>query len=104
MRERIVKTAKLRIVGDMTIYQARELKRSVLSRLEQSPRLEIDLSAVTDLDSAGVQILLMAKREACARQGELRIVGQSRAVLDVFGLFDLGAHFGDGLAKSSRSR
>ena len=99
-----MKTAKLRIVGDMTIYQARELKRSVLSRLEQSPRLEIDLSAVTDLDSAGVQILLMAKREACARQGELCIVGQSRAVLDVFELFDLGAHFGDGLAKSSRSR
>lgn len=96
-------TAKaLRIEGDMTIYRALELKQTVLARLEQSPTLEIDLSAVTDFDCAGVQILLLAKRAARARDGEVHLVGHSPAVLDVFELLDLGAHFGDQVVMSSR--
>jgi anti-sigma B factor antagonist len=101
-KQNVTAAAKLCIVGDMTIYQALELKQTVIAKLAQSPILEIDLSGVTDFDSAGVQILLMAKREACARAGELRLVGHSPAVLDVFGLFDLGAHFSNEPAKSSR--
>ena len=92
----------LRIEGDMTIYRALELKQTVLARLEQSPTLEIDLSGVADFDSAGVQLLLLAKREAAARGGDVRLVGHSPVVLDVFELLDLSAHFGDQLVMSSR--
>lgn len=92
----------LRIEGEMTIYRAAELKQAVLAKLEQSPALEIDLSGVTDFDSAGAQILLLAKRVALAHAGELHLVGHSPAVLDVFELLDLSAHFGDQLVMSSQ--
>ncbi len=92
--------APLRIEGDMTIYRAAELKQTLLLRLQESPALEVDLSGVTDFDSAGVQILLLAKRTALARQGELRLVGHSPAVLGVFEMLDLTTHFGDPLVMS----
>lgn len=87
----------LRIEGEMTIYQAVELKETLLSALKGASTLEIDLHGVTEIDSAGVQLLMMAKREAHARGGKLRLSRHSPAVLDVFQMMDLAAHFGDSL-------
>ena len=52
---------------------------------------------MSEIDSAGVQLLMLAKREAQARGGELHLCGHSPAVLDVFELLDLAAFFGDPL-------
>ena len=90
----------LRIEGEMTIYRALELKQLLLARLEESAALEVDLAAVTELDSSGVQLLLLAKRESQARQRELRLVAHSPQVLEVFDLLNLNAHFGDPLLMS----
>ena len=92
----------LRIEGEMTIYRALELKQLLLARLAESSALEVDLAAVTELDSAGVQLLLLAKREARARQRELRLVAHSPQVLEVFELLNLTTHFGDPLLMSPR--
>ncbi len=89
--------SSLSIEGEMSIYRASELKQLLLDSLRQSTVLEIDLSGVSELDTAGVQLLLMAKREAQAGQRELRLTAHSPAVLEVFELLDLGASFGDAL-------
>ena len=90
----------LRIEGEMTIYRAAELK---LVLLADPPPLEVDLSGVTDIDTAGVQLLMMAKKAAQAAQRELRLVAHSQAVTDVFELLNLGAYFDDPLVMAARA-
>ena len=89
--------APLRIEGEMTIYRAEELKQALLEPLQPQTTLEVNLSAVTELDTAGVQLLMLAKRTAQKQEGQLRLVGHSAAVLEVFDLLNLAAYFGDDL-------
>lgn len=79
------------IEGEMSVYRAAELKQVLLEQLEVSPQLELDLSAVSEIDTAGLQLLLLARREARAREGALRIVAQSAAVDDLLALLHLDA-------------
>jgi anti-sigma B factor antagonist len=85
------------IEGEMTIYRAAELKLTLLTAVDESTAVEVDLSKVTELDSAGIQLLMLAKQSAQARQRELRLVSHSPAVLDVLDLLNLGSYFGDPL-------
>jgi anti-anti-sigma regulatory factor len=59
---------------------------------------------VTALDSAGVQILMLAERAAEARHSELRLVAHSPAVLDVMELLNLGAYFGNARLSSAENQ
>jgi len=86
---------RIALDGELTIYRAAELKLDVLAALRQARVLEIDLSGVIELDSAGLQVLMLAKQTAAAEQRELRLVQHSPAVVDVFELLDLVAFFGD---------
>ena len=90
----------VRIEGEMTIYQAEQLKRTLLDALDRTSVLEVNLAAVTELDTAGVQLLMLAKKTARDRQKELRLVAHSEAVVEVFELIDLGPYFGDPLVIS----
>ncbi len=90
-------TPNLKIEGEFTIYRAAELKPVLLQAVAASPVLEVDLSAVAEFDTAGVQLLLLAKRAATAQGHELRLVRHSAPVIDVVQLLDLAAHFGDPL-------
>ncbi len=90
--------------GEFTIYNATDIKENLLPYFTQDGDVEIDLSQVTDIDSAGIQLLLLAKREISGDDRELRLTGHSRAVLDVFELYNLAAHFGDPLLISGKDR
>jgi anti-sigma B factor antagonist len=81
--------------GEMTIYHAADLKPALLAALEQSDAIEFDLSAVTELDTSGVQLLMLMKREAVDAGKALKLTGHSAAVLEVFELLGLGGWFGD---------
>ena len=57
----------LQIDGDMTIYQADELKQKLLGSLAgPATGLQVDLHNVGEIDSAGVQLLIAAKHAATA--------------------------------------
>lgn len=56
--------------------------------------IELDLSEVSELDSAGVQLLLVADKTAKASGKELQLVGQSEVVVRVLELLRLQTHFG----------
>ena len=86
---------RMALDGELTIYRAADLKLELLAALRQARVLEIDLSGVIELDSAGLQVLMLAKQTAAAEQRELRLVQHSPAVVDVFELLDLVAFFGD---------
>jgi anti-sigma B factor antagonist len=86
---------RLHAAGEMTIYSAAELKPALLEALGQSDEIEIDLSGVSELDTSGVQLLMLVKREAVAAGKGLTLSGHSPAVLEVFELLGLGGWFGD---------
>jgi anti-anti-sigma factor len=92
----------LRIEGEMTIYQAAELKQALLAALEQDEEVEIDLSAVSEIDTAGVQLLIAAGKTAQAKQKRLRLAEPSAAVTDVFKLFDLDGWIDGGTSSQAR--
>jgi anti-sigma B factor antagonist len=89
--------ALLRLDGELTIYRAAELKATLSQALDSVQQLEIDLSGVTEIDTSGVQLLMLTKRLATAAQRSLHLSSHSPAVLEVFELLDLAAYFGDPL-------
>jgi anti-anti-sigma factor len=95
--------ALLSIGGEMNIYRAAELKQNLLDTLGEGVAVELDLSGVTDIDSAGLQLLMLAKNEAQARGGRMCLGARSSVVHELLELLDLGAWFGDPLVGPPRT-
>ena len=87
--------------GEMTIYHAVQLKQSIADLLNGPAPGEVNLSRVTELDGAGLQLLILAKREAAARGHALVFAGHSPAVLEVLDLTNLAGLFGDPVVLSA---
>ena len=81
--------ACLAVEGEMTIYRAAELKPALLDTVRTHDAPTLDLSAVTEFDSAGLQLLMMARREAARLGKRLGLRGASPCVLDAFALLGL---------------
>lgn len=96
--------ATLRLDGELTIYRAAELKPALLAPLDPGRTLEVDLAGVTELDTAGLQLLMLAKKTAQAQGGALKLTGHSAAVVDVFELLGLAGWFGDPLVIAPAAR
>lgn len=88
------------IEGELSIYTAATLKPQLYTLLRQHAELELDLSAVSEMDGAGLQILIAAKREANRQGSTLKLSGHSAAVLEVFDLCNMAHFFGDPLILS----
>lgn len=76
----------------MTIYTCGELKPRLLEELAAHPdATRLDLSHVMELDTAGLQLLLTARRYASEAGRELKVANPSRVVADVLDLCRLSA-------------
>ena len=82
-------TAQVQIDGELTIYTAADLAAQWLPRLGATPRMALDLSQITEMDGAGLQLLLMVQREAPKAGTRLEITGQSKAVIETLALCNL---------------
>jgi anti-anti-sigma factor len=87
----------LQIEGELSIYRADELKHALIEPLKSNVRLVVNLAAVTELDTCGLQLLMLAKRTAAKLGCELELVAHSPAVLEVFELLNVAVFFGDHL-------
>jgi anti-sigma B factor antagonist len=85
---------RLQIVGDMTIYTAADLQQQLLDALMTGAELEVDLSQVSELDTAGVQQLLLAAREATRLGKTLRLLAPNAVTREVLELYHLEASLG----------
>jgi anti-sigma B factor antagonist len=90
--------------GSMTIYEAAADKPVLLDALAKAKETEIDLSSVREMDTAGLQLLIMAKREAVNAGKVLRLSRHSAASLDVLERYNLAAYFGDPMVVSPRRK
>lgn len=85
------------LAGDLTIYAAAEAKAGLTALLEACSEVELDLSAVSEIDTAGFQLLLLIKREAQRLGKTVRFVAHSRATLELIDLYNMAAQLGDPL-------
>ncbi|HET6718930.1 MAG TPA: STAS domain-containing protein [Rhodocyclaceae bacterium] len=86
---------QLTLLQDMTIYHALEQKTLLLDALAEGRTLELDLSQVGAIDTAGLQLLLLIKREAGRAGKQLKLTGHSPSVRELIEFTQLAAHFGD---------
>jgi len=87
----------LTVTEDLTIYHALELKEKFLDALAQTADLELNLAQVGKMDTAGLQLLVLLKKEAQRAGKCVRIVAHSQAVSAVVEFCNMAAEFGDPL-------
>lgn len=90
--------------GAWTIYEASEIKEALLESIKntrnaQSSRItryELDMSQVSEIDSAGVQLLLALMRLVQNQGSSLRLIASSPAVQQVLAFCRLEEALQDG--------
>jgi len=95
---------RLTVDGDLTIYNAAEIKQHLIDGVRAESVLELDLSHVGEIDTAGLQLLALAKRESRKHEHQMRIVGHSPAVREVIEFLNMVAFFGDPLVIPASER
>lgn len=86
---------KTAISENMTIYNAAAQKQMLLDALADCDELDIDLSQVGEMDTAGFQILLLTKRTALKADKTVCLSAHSKAVTDLLDLYNMASYFGD---------
>jgi anti-anti-sigma regulatory factor len=89
------KSRKMAINGAMTIYSVAAAKYQLLDGLDGVAELEIDLSEVIEMDTAGAQLLVLLKQQSVSAGKRLVLSRHSAAVLEAFDCYQLAAFFGD---------
>jgi len=87
----------LSLAEDLTIYHALEQKNLLLDALSSADELELDLLKVSEIDTAGLQLLILLKKEAQRSGKRVAIVAHSQAVRTVIDFCNLATELGDPL-------
>ena len=82
----------LHVSGELNIYSAAAFRDALLATLAGDPEsCLIDCAGVTEIDTAGLQFLLMAKRACNARNMRCEVLAPSAALGEPLDLLDLRA-------------
>jgi len=73
----------IRVVGPVTILTVESLQKGFLSAFETTKNVIIDISAVTELDLAGMQLLCSAHRSSYSHGMEFNVVGHNQLILEM---------------------
>jgi anti-sigma B factor antagonist len=85
------------LAENLTIYHALEQKNLLLDALSSASELELDLLKVSEIDTAGLQLLILLKKEGVRTGKRVSIVAHSQAVRSVIDFCNLAAELGDPL-------
>lgn len=98
--ERTNAPGHLAINGEFTIYTAADWRERLLNAVVGQSDVELDLSEVSEIDTAGLQLLLATRREVRAAGGSLHLAAPSPAVVDVLNFCGLADDFGLAVAST----
>ncbi len=82
-----------RIDGDMTIYNAAEYRETLLEQCHSREGLELDLEEVTEIDTAGLQLLVALKQHLSDTEAGLQVTKSSASVQKALVLANLVGDF-----------
>lgn len=74
---------------ELTIHQVRALAPRLIELARSGQSLRLDLSAVSRIDSAGMQLLLAVRREAVRACTPLALANPSPVVSELLGFYRL---------------
>ena len=94
---------RLGVDEEMTIYTAAALKDELLQALANASELELDLSAVGLIDSAGFQLLALLKREGTMAGKKVTFCSHSASVVQLLDTYNAVGLFGDPVVLSGDS-
>ncbi len=80
---------KLCFDGEFTILHIPRTKETMLKHLNACAGLEIDLTKVSEIDTSGVQLLILAAQEARRNGKTFKIGALSSAANELIGLYRL---------------
>lgn len=81
------------VIGRLDAYTASALSNLLEKLVEESPRLVIDLSGVSFIDSTGLSVLVQGMKRCRVRQGDLRLCAARPPVDGIFALTRLDRTF-----------
>lgn len=79
----------IHIEGELTVFAVHALKEQLLEAMRAHSAVQIDLSGVSEVDGAGIQLLMATKREAQQREIVLTLSAPSPTVQEALNLCDL---------------
>ncbi len=83
-RRTTAKQTTLKLEGDLTIYQAAEAKYSLLGKTDGLDRkVLLNMEQLEELDTAGVQLLMMLQRLVAQQGGKLQTSAISESAQQV---------------------
>lgn len=91
--KKLKKGHRIVIKGEMSIYSAKSIYQELEGLLNFEDKLLLDLNHVTELDSAGIQLMLLLQRESEKHNASIEIEKKSVVVNDLFKLFNIEKKF-----------
>lgn len=58
--ERTGTAARVTLAGELTIYSVAEIKAGLAEAMSSADQIEVDFSGITEIDTAGLQLMLIA--------------------------------------------
>jgi anti-anti-sigma factor len=80
---------RIAVDEELTIVTAAEHRDRLLAALSDGTGVRVDLSGVADLDTAGLQVLVLARNEGIRLQVQVEFSEPSAAVAEVLALTGL---------------
>lgn len=90
--QQVGNSARITLAGELTIYTVAEIKARLIAAMDSADGIEVDLSGITEVDTAGLQLMLIAKRN---QQKKVVFTKHPPAVLRLVDLANLGSTLGD---------
>lgn len=90
--EHLGQTARVLLSGELTIYSVADIKAGLTDVMNHADQIEVDLSGVTEVDTAGLQLMLIAKRNPGK---QVVFAKHTAALLRLVDLANLGHALGD---------
>lgn len=81
------------VEGELTVYAVHDLKTRLQAALSEGRPLHMDLSNVSEVDGAGIQLLLATQREARQNGLGMRLTSVSPRVAEALTLMNLTHEF-----------
>jgi anti-anti-sigma factor len=91
MAQKKTAAKKLALTGEVTIFTAAAMKDELLQAMEACESLNVDLSAVTEFDTSGLQLLVSAKKLADEQQTSLQFSKPTESVTSLLKLSGMTA-------------
>jgi anti-sigma B factor antagonist len=90
--ERTENGVRVMLAGELSIYTAAETKAALADAMGEADEIEVDLAGVSEIDTAGLQLMLIIKRNPGKT---VRFINHPPSVLRLVDLANLGSALGD---------